>query len=109
MATRRVIALTSSPRGAMSAAAVTVAIGAAACGVCCVLPFALPAVALAASGGVLALFATAFRGALYLAAGIVAAAWLWVIVDTRRTRTRPARKTLTMMAAATSLLVAATL
>ena len=45
-----------------STAATTTAIGAIACGVCCVLPFALPAVALAGTGGVIAWFGQAFWG-----------------------------------------------
>jgi hypothetical protein len=72
-----------------------------------VLPFALPAVVLATTGGILAVFAQAFWGALYLATAMVAAAWLWVIVDTRRTRKRPARATLRMMGVATAALAAA--
>jgi len=107
--TRKLLGLTASPERTASAAAATVAIGAVACGVCCVLPFALPAVVLASSGGVLAVFAKAFWGALYLATVMVAAAWLWVIVDMRRTRKRAARATLTMMAVATAALVAAAL
>lgn len=105
--TRKLLVLAASPDRAASAAAATVAIGAVACGVCCVLPFALPAVVLAVSGGVFALFGTAFWGALYLATAMVAAAWLWVIVETRRTRKRPVRATLSWMAVATTALVAA--
>ncbi len=104
---RRLVVLTPSPEGAASAAAATVAVGAVACGVCCVLPFALPAVVLASSGGVLAVFAQAFWGALYLATVLVGAAWLWVFADTRRTGKRPNRSTLTMMAVATAALGAA--
>jgi hypothetical protein len=104
---RRLLALTPSPEGAASAAAATVAVGAVACGVCCVLPFALPAVVLASSGGVLAIFAEAFWGALYLATAMVASAWLWIVADSRRSRKRPARATLTMMAMATAALATA--
>jgi hypothetical protein len=108
MATRRrLIVLTASPERAASAAAATVAVGAVACGVCCILPFALPAVVLASSGGVLAVFAQAFWGALYLATIMVGGAWLWVFADMRRTGKRPARSTLTMMAVATAALGAA--
>ena len=107
MRTRKPLALAAAPERAASAAAATVAIGAVACGVCCVLPFALPAVALAASGGTLAAFAQAFWGALYFATAMVAIAWLWVIVDTRRTEKRPARATLTMMVVATAALAVA--
>jgi hypothetical protein len=72
-----------------------------------VLPFALPAVVLASSGGVLAVFAQAFWGALYLATVMVAGAWLWVLADTRRTGRRLNRPTLAMMAGATVALGAA--
>jgi hypothetical protein len=105
--TRKLLAVRASPERTASTAAATVAIGAVACGVCCVLPFALPAVVLATSGGVLAVFAKAFWGALYLATAMVAAAWLRVIADTRRTRKRPARATLRMMGVATAALAAA--
>jgi hypothetical protein len=105
--TRKLLAVGASPERTASTAAATVAIGAVACGVCCVLPFALPAVVLAASGSVLAVFAKAFWGALYLATAMVAAAWLWVIVDTRRSRKRPARATLRTMAVATAALAGA--
>ena len=104
---RRLIVLTPSPEGAASAAAATMAVGAVACGVCCVLPFALPAVVLASTGGVLAIFAQAFWGALYLAAVMVGGAWLWVIADSRRTGRRPARATVTMMSLATAALAVA--
>jgi hypothetical protein len=108
MDTRKgLIVLAPSPERAASAAAATVAVGAVACGVCCVLPFALPAVVLASSGGVLAVFAQAFWSALYLATIMVGGAWLWVFADTRRTGKRPARSTLTMMAVATTALGAA--
>lgn len=106
-ARRRLVVLTPSPEGAASAAAATVAVGAVACGVCCVLPFALPAVVLASSGGVLAVFAQAFWGALYLATVMVAGAWLWLVADTRRTGRHPNRSTLAMMAGATVALAAA--
>ncbi len=106
-ARRRLVVLTPSPEGAASAAAATVAVGAVACGVCCVLPFALPAVVLALSGGVLAVFAQAFWGALYLATVLVGAAWLRVFADTRRTGRRLNRPTLAMVAGATVALGAA--
>lgn len=106
-ARKGLIVFAPSPERAASAAAATVAVGAVACGVCCVLPFALPAVVLASSGGVLAVFAQAFWGALYLATLMVGVAWLWVFADARRTGKRPARSTLTMMAVATTALGAA--
>jgi hypothetical protein len=45
---------TTGPSRAASVAALTTAAGAVACGVCCVLPFALPAVVAAGAGGTLA-------------------------------------------------------
>ena len=84
-----------------SAAATTTAIGAIACGVCCVLPFALPAVALAGTGGVIAWFGQAFWGALYTAGALVTLAWTWVAVITFRTKRRPAPSTLRAMLMAT--------
>jgi hypothetical protein len=48
------------------------------CGVCCVLPLALPAVALATSGSIIAWFAHAYPWARIAAIIIVTLAWLWV-------------------------------
>ena len=84
-----------------STAATTTAIGAIACGVCCVLPFAPPAVALAGTGGVIAWFGQAFWGALYTAGALVTLAWTWVAVITFRTKRRPAPSTLRAMLMAT--------
>lgn len=106
---RRLIVLVPSPEGAASTAATTVTVGAVACGVCCVLPFALPAVVLASSGGALAMFAQAFWGALYLAAAMVGTAWLWLLAQMHRSGKRPARATLSMMAVGTAALAAAAL
>ena len=88
-------------------AAAVVALGAIACGVCCVLPFALPAAILATSGGVLAWFAGAHGWMTALAAAAVAAAWLWTGLPTFRTRRRPARSTLLTLAIATAILALA--
>jgi hypothetical protein len=84
-----------------STAATTTAIGAIACGVCCVLPFALPAVALAGTGGVIAWFGQAFWWALYTAGALVTLAWTWVAVITVQTKRRPAPSTLRAMLLAT--------
>lgn len=84
-----------------STAATTTAIGAIACGVCCVLPFALPAVVLAGTGGVIAWFGQAFWGALYSAGVLVTIAWAWVAVSSIRTRRRPAPSTIRAMLVAT--------
>lgn len=88
-------------------AAAVVALSALACGVCCVLPFALPAAILAMSGGVLAWFAGARGWMTALAAVAVGGAWLWIGVQTFRTRRRPARSTLLTLTVATAILALA--
>jgi hypothetical protein len=88
-------------------AAGTAAVAALACGVCCVLPFALPPGALAAFGGVMAAFARAYWWAVWVAAVAVVAAWGWVGWQSRRARRRPARATLRAMIVATLLLAVA--
>jgi len=90
-------------------AALTVAAGAVACGVCCVLPFALPAVALASAGSIIAWLGGFQFWATVLAAAIVAAAWIWIIVQSLRTEAKPARSTLYMMGTATTVLLLALL
>ena len=92
------------PSRVAGGAAVVVALGALACGVCCVLPFALPAAIMALSGGVLAWFAGAQAWMTALAAAVVAGAWLWVAAQTLRTRRRPARSTLLTLTVATAIL-----
>ncbi len=87
--------------------AIVVAGGALACGVCCVLPFALPAAFLASSGGVLAWFAGLYSWAAFAAAGLVAMAWLLVVFQSIKTRRRPARTTITALLAASVILTAA--
>jgi len=96
----------SAPVGATAA---VVAGGALACGVCCVLPFALPAAALAMTGGVLAWFAQIQAEAAFAALAIVAGAWLWIGLRSLRTQRRPARSTLAAMTLATLMLAAALL
>jgi membrane protein implicated in regulation of membrane protease activity len=75
-----------SPANAAGVIAVTAATGAVACGVCCVLPFALPAVALAGVGSIVALLAGALFWATALAVVAVAGAWLWVAWQSLRSR-----------------------
>ena len=87
-----------------STAATTTALGAIACGVCCVLPFALPAVVLAGTGGVIAWLGQAFWGALYLAGALVTIAWGSVATSSIRTGRRPARATIRAMLVATAAL-----
>lgn len=93
------------PERAARGAALTVAAGAFACGVCCVLPFALPAVALASAGGILAWFSGVQFWATVLAATIVAAAWFWIVVQSVKAKAKPARSTIYMMGIATSVLL----
>jgi len=88
-------------------AAALAATGAVACGVCCVLPFALPAAMLAVTGGFLAWFAGLMPWITGLAALAVVGAWIWVGLQTMRTRRRPARSTLVIMAASSMLLATA--
>ncbi|MFZ2157193.1 MAG: hypothetical protein WAV72_13885 [Bradyrhizobium sp.] len=89
--------------------AVTLSTGAVACGVCCVLPFALPATLLASTGTLLAWFVKMHVWVTVLAILSVVGAWGWIAWQSRRTRRRPATSTLFMMAAATVLLTVAVL
>jgi hypothetical protein len=87
------------------ATAAAVATGALACTVCCVLPFALPAVAMATVGGVIAWLMRAQGWMMDLALITVAVGWIWVGWQRLRHKARPATSTLGAMGAA-SLLVA---
>jgi hypothetical protein len=89
--------------------ALTLSTGALACGVCCVLPFALPATMLASTGALLAWFAKIQMWAKILAVLSVLGAWGWIAWQSRRTRRKPAASTLLMMGAATLVLTVATL
>ena len=101
---------TAGRQGAVGLGAVVAAAGtAAACAACCVLPIAVPALALAGFGGVIAAFAGARPWLGPLAAAGVAVAWLWVGWDSWRTRRRPARATAVLMLLATALLAIALL
>jgi hypothetical protein len=96
------------PGGRVPAAAATTAAAAAvACGVCCVLPFFLPAAAMAVLGGAIAAFAHLYRWALYLAIALVGSAWFWTAAQSIRARRRPAPATVRTLIAATVLLGAA--
>ena len=82
-----------------------VSAGAVACGVCCALPFALPAVALAGSGGALAWIGGA-QGVLAIVAGaLVLLAWVWVGVTSARSKRRPANSTLIALSVVTFVLL----
>lgn len=92
---------------AVGAVAATASTAALACGVCCVLPLAIPAAMLGSVGGVLAWFASAHRWITPLAIIAVIAGWIWVAYQSRQTRKRPARATLGIMAFATAMMVLA--
>ncbi|WP_245309686.1 hypothetical protein [Bradyrhizobium jicamae] len=94
---------------AASVTAVTLSTGAVACGVCCVLPFALPATVLASTGTLLAWFVSMHLWVTVLAFLSVAGAWGWIAWQSRHTRRRPAASTLVMMAGSTVLLTVAVL
>lgn len=89
------------------ATAVVVAGGALACGVCCVLPFALPAAALAMSGGALAWFGGLYSWMTAVAVVAVFASWVWIGWSSLRTRRRPGRSTWITMIGATLVLTGA--
>jgi hypothetical protein len=89
--------------------ALTVATGAVACGVCCIVPFAFPAVAAASAGSLLAWFAGAHNAATALATLIVAGAWMSIGFQSHRTRQKVSNATLYTMAIATAVLVVAVL
>lgn len=83
------------------------ATGALACAVCCVLPLTLPAAALAITGSTLAWFARLYQGTVYAAALLVAVAWIWVAVQSWRSKRRLAAATGITMLAATAMLALA--
>jgi hypothetical protein len=95
------------PTKIAASAAVVAATGALACGVCCVLPFALPAAVLATSGGIIAWFADARGWTAVLAVVVVAIAWVWVGVQSYRTKRRLSRTTIATLLGATLLMLAA--
>lgn len=83
------------------------ALAAVACTSCCVLPFILPAVALANIGGLLAILDHAHvwvtRGAMF----VVACAWILIGFQTGISQKRPSRSAVLWMTFATILAVAA--
>jgi hypothetical protein len=89
--------------------AVTLSTGAVACGVCCVLPFALPATILASAGPLLAWLVGIHKWVTVLAILAVVGAWGWIAWQSRRMRKRTAASTLLMMTLSTTLLMVAVL
>lgn len=90
----------------MAAAAAT-ATAALACAAGCILPFALPAVVLAGTGGVIAWLVRAQGWMMILAVVAVAAGWIWVGLLSLRYRAKPALSTFGVMIAATLALALA--
>ncbi|MFC3715557.1 hypothetical protein ACFONC_05260 [Luteimonas soli] len=72
-----------------------------ACGVCCVLPIALPAIALTTAGSVLAWLGSAHAWATGLAVVLVLAGWLWTWRQSLKSKAWPASTTLWLMGTAT--------
>jgi hypothetical protein len=91
----------------VGASAALAATGALVCGVCCVLPFAIPAAVLAVSGGVLGWFAKATPWAVRIALLAVLGGWAWVTIQSVRTKRQPARSTLLTLGVATAVFAAA--
>lgn len=89
--------------------AMTLSTGAVACGVCCVLPFALPATIVASAGATMAWLVKLHVWTTLLAIVSVVGAWGWIAWQSRRTRRKPAVSTLVMMGTASVLLTVAVL
>ena len=92
---------------AVGAVAATASVAALACGVCCVLPLAIPAAMLGSLGGVIAWFSHAYSWMTPVAIIAVIAGWLWVAYQSRQSGKRPARATLIIMVFATLMMMLA--
>jgi hypothetical protein len=89
--------------GKVAGAATVTALAAVACTACCLLPFTLPAVLLAAAGGSIAVLDHAHGWMTKLAIGVIVCAWLWIGWRIGRTRRPAARSTMVFMILATLL------
>ncbi len=89
------------------AKALTAATAVVACGACCLLPIALPAITLSSAGGLLAWIGGAFIWAKVVAIAAVLISWFYVYRQSARAKAKPAKATLWMMSGATVLLSAA--
>jgi hypothetical protein len=87
----------------------TVATGAVAFVACCILPVALPALALAGTGAVFAWLGRVSGWFTGLAIAATACAWIWIVQRAIRSRARPAPATLYLVGAATALVAVAML
>jgi hypothetical protein len=91
----------------VTATAAAAATGALASAVCCVLPFAVPAVAMAGAGGIIAWLVGTQGWMMGIALVAVAGGWIWVGWQSLRHKARPATSTLGAMGGATLLLALA--
>jgi len=91
------------PAVKVAGVATVTALAAVACTACCVLPFTLPAVMLAAAGGSIAVLDHAHGWMTGLAIGVVVCAWVWIGWRVARTRQPPKRATIVFMLLATVL------
>lgn len=91
--------------GITAVLATTGAVGA--CMLCCTLPVAFPAAALALLGGGVAFLGLVHKAMTLIGLVAVLAAWGWVWRQSRRSARRPARLTLRLMGVATALLALA--
>lgn len=89
------------------AAAATSATAVLACGACCLLPLAFPAIVASSAGGLLAWLAGAHIWLTVLATCAVLAAWVWVWRQSVKRKARPAGATLGLMGLASAVLVLA--
>ncbi|HEU0145692.1 MAG TPA: hypothetical protein VFR21_02320 [Bradyrhizobium sp.] len=92
---------------AASITAATVATAAVACAACCILPFALPAAALAGAASVIALFAHAQRWMTNLAALAVIASWAWLTWQAVRHNRKPSTSAISIMFVASGIITIA--
>jgi hypothetical protein len=92
---------------AAGAVVATASVAALACGVCCVLPLALPAVMLGSFGGIISRFSDAYSWMTPVAIVAVIVGWLWVAYQSKRSGKLPAGSTLFIMAFATLMMVLA--
>jgi hypothetical protein len=89
--------------GKVAGAVTVTALAAVACTACCLLPFTLPAVLLAAAGGSIAALDHAHGWITKLAIAVVVGAWLWIGWQVGRTRRPTTRSTMAFMVLATLL------
>ncbi|MBR0779148.1 hypothetical protein JQ543_11345 [Bradyrhizobium diazoefficiens] len=107
--TAKISAETGPGGGKAAGAAVATATIAVACAACCVLPFALPAVALAGVGGAIAVLGRAHGLMTILSIAVVLGAWGWIGWRSRTAGLKIRKPALAAMGAATVLTAIAAL